>query len=69
MPDFEYPPNNVQRGVKDFLIYELKQPIGQVRVKADGTVTVELAGAELPQDVEKELRKILPDGYKLRVKE
>lgn len=69
MPDFEYPPENVQRGVKDFLVYELKKPIGPVRVKVDGTITVDMQGTEIPEDVETELRKILPDGYTLKIKE
>lgn len=64
---FEYPPERVVEGVKDFLAFELKQPVGDVEYKS-GKIVVR-PEVTIPEDVEEELRKILPPEYILVVED
>lgn len=64
---FEYPPERVVEGVKDFLAFELKQSFGDVEYRS-GKIVV-LPEVTIPEDVEEELRKILPPEYILVVED
>lgn len=60
----EYTKDQVVGGTRDYLAYHLKRPVGKVEGRGRKIIVHDT----MPEDVEEELRKILPDEYELEIR-
>lgn len=64
-----YSPKSVETGVRDFIVHRTGTAADRVEVHAEGfgfVVTVK-PGEKLPEDVESQLRLMLPEEYRLEL--
>jgi hypothetical protein len=63
----QYTPKNVETGIRDFIVHKTGSAAESVEVLAEGFGFIVQVRADIPEDVEDQIRLMLPDEYQLEM--